>query len=491
MKKRFIEKFNTGKYKIGSFDSYQDETLELIKQNNSLDDIKSNELIKTFPNSYRAAIIDENNNYLGYISLYNINALESITSIRLEINRDISQEDINNIKSTYIKWVRNALNLINIEEEINITPSKKEITQKKFELKTNIIIPNNLLIPGIDKETISYFNNQYNIPKLYMPFTIKSNNKVIGIIGLTNIIYSNKRANLNIFIDKNIENNIATELATLLINDYIDYIHKCNIHNIMISISGSESNKLDIISKTKLNYFGYIPYGGTNENNQIESKYMFQHIPGMKKNNGIILPKNIIKEKDYFQKSKKEMDSVIDIGDGYKLVAPKIFNNLDINIDNIIDSHIEAMKNREKFSIPLGEDKYILQKDTGDEPISNAVMNYSYILLDKNNKYAGYINILRTSPNKVNAEIEVGIKPELQHSGLGKIIINEFYNQLFSIGYASITSAVFEFNKPSIKLHEKIAKLNGIRVESYYINGKLWDMNYYSKTYEENSKTYK
>ena len=103
MKKRFIEKFNTGKYKIGSFDSYQDETLELIKLNISLDDIKSNELIKTFSNSYRAAIIYENNNYLGYISLYNINALESITSIRLEINKDISQEDINNITINYFQ----------------------------------------------------------------------------------------------------------------------------------------------------------------------------------------------------------------------------------------------------------------------------------------------------------------------------------------------------------------------------------------------------
>ena len=85
MKKRFIEKFNTGKYKIGSFDSYQEETLELIKQNNNLDDVKSNELIKTFPNSYRAAIIDANDNYLGYITLYNINAIESIASIRFEI----------------------------------------------------------------------------------------------------------------------------------------------------------------------------------------------------------------------------------------------------------------------------------------------------------------------------------------------------------------------------------------------------------------------
>lgn len=139
-----------------------------------------------------------------------------------------------------------------------------------------------------------------------MPFTIKSNNKVIGIIGLSNIIYSNKRASLNIFIDKNIESNVATELATLLINDYIDYVHNCNIHNIMISISGSENNKLDMISKTKLNYFGYIPYGGINEKNQIESKYMFQHIPGMKKDNEIIFPKNIIKEKEYFQKEKKK-----------------------------------------------------------------------------------------------------------------------------------------------------------------------------------------
>ena len=144
MKKRFIEKFNTGKYKIGSFDSYQEETLELIKQNNNLDDVKSNELIKTFPNSYRAAIIDANDNYLGYITLYNINAIESIASIRFEINKVLSKEDINSIKKTYIEWVKNALNLTNIEEEINITPSKKEITQNKLEFNTNIIIPNNL-----------------------------------------------------------------------------------------------------------------------------------------------------------------------------------------------------------------------------------------------------------------------------------------------------------------------------------------------------------
>ena len=44
-----------------------------------------------------------------------------------------------------------------------------------------------------------------------------------------------------------------------------------------------------------------------------------------------------------------------------------------------------------------------------------------------------------------------------------------------------MTSAVFEFNTPSVKLHEKVAKLNGVRLNSYYANNKLWNLSYYSK----------
>ena len=59
--------------------------------------------------------------------------------------------------------------------------------------------------------------------------------------------------------------------------------------------------------------------------------------------------------------------------------------------------------------------------------------------------------------------------------------MNAFYDELFSMGVASVTSSVFSFNEPSIRLHEKVAMLNGIRLESYYVNGKLWDMSIYSK----------
>jgi len=111
-------------------------------------------------------------------------------------------------------------------------------------------------------------------------------------------------------------------------------------------------------------------------------------------------------------------------------------------------------------------------------------MNYSYILVDDKKDYCGYINILRNNAENKNAEIEIGISPKLQQKGLGTQVINKFYEELFSIGYASVTSAVFDFNNPSIKLHEKVAELNGIRLESYYINGKMWNMNFYSKINE-------
>ena len=90
--------------------------------------------------------------------------------------------------------------------------------------------------------------------------------------------------------------------------------------------------------------------------------------------------------------------------------------------------------------------------------------------------------INKDSAIEKNAEVEIGIDPKLQHKGLGTVVINRFYDELFSTGVASVTSTVFEFNNPSIRLHEKVAELNGIRLESYYINGKLWDMNTYSKT---------
>lgn len=488
MNENFIEKLQTEHFLIGSFDAFLDTTKELIKDNSNLINDEVEAILKSMPTTYRAAITNKQGKYVGYIGLYNVDFKNSVSSLRLEVKEDLTEDEKNEILTEFKKYLYDSINITGIDELLYKTKNTQDIEKREIKISSNIVIPSKLLVPGISSQTLEKFSEDYVIPKLQMPFTIKNNDRVIGIIGLSNLSYPNKRANLNIFFDKTLGSDITNELSSYIIDDYIDYVHKSNIHNVTMSVNASNQSMLDILNDTNMNYYGEIPFSALNGDN-VESNLMFQHIPNMKKENGIILPEKVSLPLSVFDTEKKELDPKIELSGGFKLVSSKAFEELNIDSNKIMSDHIKAMQNREDFTIPLGEDKYILQKGNGNYGISKALMNYSYVILDHNNNYCGYVNILRTNADHKNAEIEIAIDPKLQHRGLGTMVINRFYDELFSIGYASVTSSVFEFNKPSLGLHEKVAQLNGIRLDSYYINGKLWNMNIYSKindsAYEE------
>ena len=481
MNENFIAKLQTNNYLIGSFDAYIELSKELIKSNSGISDEEVETILKSMPTTYRAAITNKSGDYIGYIGLYNVDAKNNTSSIRFEVNNDLSKDDKNEILNEFKKYLSDSLNITEIEELMYTTNNQTEVEKKEIVPSSNIIISNELLIPGISEQDLEKFSQDYTIPKLQLPFTIKNNDRTIGIIGLSSLIWSNKRANLNIFLDKGLGDDISNELSGYIIDDYINYVHNSNVHNITLSVNGSNKNMLEILSNTNMNYYGQIPFAAINGNN-IESNLMFQHIPNMKKERGILIPDNNSISLSSLDTEKKELSERIDLGNGFKMISPKSFEKEGIDSNKVLQEHIKAMQNREGFTVPLGEDKYFLQKGNGNYGISKALMNYSYVVLDENNSYSGYINILRSNANGKNAEVEIGIDPKLQHKGLGTVVINRFYDELFSTGVASVTSAVFEFNNPSIKLHEKVAELNGIRLESYYVNGKLWNMNLYSKT---------
>ena len=481
MNENFIAKLQTNNFLMGSFDAYIDLSKELIKNNSNISNEEVETILKSMTTTYRTAVTNKNGDYIGYIGLYNIDAKNNISSIRFEVNCELSEEDKDEILNEYKKYLFDSLNITEIEEFVYITNKQIEVEKKEIVPSSNIIIPNELLIPGITEEDLEKFSQDYEIPKLQLPFTIKSNDRTIGIIGLSSLIWSNKRASLNIFLDKELGDDVSRELSGYIIDDYINFVHNSNVHNITLSVNGSNKNMLEILNNTGMNYYGQIPFSAINGNN-IESNLMFQHIPNMKKERGILIPDNNSISLSSLDTDKKELSEKIDLGNGFKMISPKIFEKEGIDSNIVLQAHIKAMQNRDGFTIPLGEDKYFLQKGNGNYGISKALMNYSYVVLDENNNYAGYINILRSNANGKNVEVEIGIDPRIQHKGLGTVVINRFYDELFSTGVASVTSSVFEFNNPSIRLHEKVAELNGIRLESYYINGKLWDMNIYSKT---------
>ena len=481
MNEKFITKLETKNFLIGSFDAYLTLSKALMQKNSKLSLEEVEDRVNAMPTTSRAAIVNKDGKYIGYIGLWKVDAKNNISSIQFESTQILKQEDKTEILNAFKDYIKESLNIQNIDECIYKTKDFIETEKSEIIPKSNIIIPNKYLIPGITEEIIEKFSKDYIIPKLQLPFTIKSSTKVIGLIGLSNVIWSNKRANLNIFLDKSLGSDISNELSGYIINDYMNYVHQSNIHNITLSVNSSNQDMVSILNNTNMNYYGLIPFSSINDK-YIESTLMFQHIPNMKNENRIIIPENKSIPLKLLDTEKKELAQFIELKNGYKLVSPKAFEKQNIKFDKILESHIKAMQNREKFAIPLGEDKYILQKGNEKYGIIKAMMNYSYVILNQDNLYAGYINILRNNANGKNAEIEIGIDPSMQHQGLGTIVIDRFYQELFSVGYASITSVVFSFNHPSLKFHEKIAELNGIRIDAYYTNGKLWNMNFYSQT---------
>ena len=481
MNENFIAKLKTNNYLIGSFDVYIELSKELIKSNSdiSLEEVET--ILESMPAFYRAAITNKNGDYIGYIGLYNVDAQNNTSSIRFEVNNDLSKEDKDEILNEFKKYMSDSLSITEIEELIYITNKQAEVEKKEIVPRSNIIISNKFLMPGVSGEDLERFSQDYMIPELQLPFTIKNKDRTIGIIGLSNLFWSNKRADLNIFLDKGLGDDISKELSGYIIDDYINYAHNSNIHNIKLSVNGSNKNMLEILNNTNMNYYGQTPFSTISSNN-IESNLMFQHIPNMKKEHGILIPDNKAIPLSVLDTDKKELSKKVDLGNGFRLVSPKTFEEEGIDFNKVLQGHIKAMQNRDGFTKPLGVDKFFLQKDTGIYGLSETLMDYSYVVLDESNNYSGYINVLKSNANGKSVEVEIGIDPKLQHRGLGTAVINGFYDELFSIGVASVTSSVFEFNNPSIRLHEKVAELNGIRIESYYINGKLWDMNTYSKT---------
>ena len=124
-------------------------------------------------------------------------------------------------------------------------PDKKEIIENKIE-QPNVILSSDYLVSNVDNNTFNYFSFYYKIPNLVILCTIKYKNQLLGIIDLYNFSSHNRRANLCVYLDKSISDDIINSIICLAIDDYLDYIHHYNINNVIISVSGENHKKLQL-----------------------------------------------------------------------------------------------------------------------------------------------------------------------------------------------------------------------------------------------------
>lgn len=480
MRENFICKFETLNFKIGSFDVYIDMSKELIKKNGGYSDEEVEELLKEFPTSYRASIIDKDNNYVGYITTYNNDSISSTYSIRMETNKNLSLEERNEISDEYKKWCTESLNFQNLEDEVYISD---EVITKQNErvVKPSIVVPKKYLKPGISEDVLNRMKEFYTVPNLQFPFTIVDNGMVMGIIGVSNLVPSTRRAQLQLFFNKDIESALSYELGKVVIDDYVKYLHDIKINNVTTVVSSLDSKRIEMFDETSMFKWADIPLASKFEG-RVGSKTMYQDVPGYTKKDSLYVPNNLVVNSDALFPEKTERKEVLMVDANYRLVDPKSFEKYNIDLYKIAREYGKCLEDRENFTKTLGEDKYIPQIGNGRYGLSKFISNLSYVLLDRDNNFAGFIDCLRDDRENGNIEEEIAIIPSLQGKGLGSKMALVFYDEMFKLGYTSITSGVTStLNSKSVGLHSKLASFNGIRIESYYINGKYLDMPYFTK----------
>ena len=467
---KFIKKLETENYEIGSFDAYIDNASSLIKNKYNISDEEVSAFLKEMPTTYRASILNKKGEYLGFVGIKNVDMKNEKADIVFEVSEEF---DVNKseILEEYKMYLTDCIGLRKIDRKIK--NEKSNIIKAKY------------IKPGIEEKTLAKFKEMYpDMPNLSLPVTLSMNGIDFGVVGLSNMIRTNRRADLRIYIDKAIES-YDSEFISELINQYLSYAHNDNIWNINYEVGADERKLVEAADESKLSYYGTIPFADL-KGDKIGNTLMYQHTPQILYNDSAI-KSEIYVNKSIFDTDKEEMDETIELDNGYKMLKPELTKDMFLAgsstpwFEEILQDFSKAMSNRDRFTIPLGDDKYFPQVGNDKYGLYKALMNYNYIILDKDNKFSGFINILRGDSAKKHCEIEIGVVPEKQGEGIGTMALNAFYDQLFSIGYASVTSKVFNFNDRSNNLFTSNSEYNGRRIQSYYVNGNIYDMNVYTK----------
>ena len=458
-KDNFLVKLESSNFLIGSFDAYIDETKKLIIIDSNLPDSAAEEIINSMTNGFRAAITSKDEEYIGYIGLYDINFEMMSASIRFEVNRKLSSDEKEEILDKFKNFLSLSSN-INVIDEITYIASGKKLIERIPKPSDRTIKPDSpYLIEYCDSKNLSY------------PFMIYSNSsdteKALGVIGLSKVDYINRCATLHIYLDSYAEDTTSDLPLPEIINKYVRYIHELNFHNVNILVSESDKKVLELLNRSEMKCCGEIPYSAFDGNNLVSS-IVFQHTPEMNKENG----ENAVIQNMSCPlptvSSTMNLPESIKIGD-YKILKPSLLPNEKINF--LLHGLMEAMKDRERFVIPYGLDYRFIEKDFLEEELKK----YSYIILAPDDSFAGFINISKN--NGRNVEAKFGFAQKINNLVNSGTLVKMFCNELFSYGVASITIPVTAYNGSDIyNFLSRNTTANCALSECSYLNSSYWDL---------------
>jgi len=491
----FIPKGGYGTTSFGSYMPYEEEALKMLKRRYKLvrdkkqgiDEAKEQaDKLKGALASYRAAVVDENGKFVGFLGAYNVNALQGTASIVCELKN--KRYNIKKVLAAYKSYLSSSIGIKTIEDE---TDSILDVKPQPEATEHVIKNSSNLTMKPLSPDKKEELRGTFKYPKsgLSHPYAIVGKRgKVRAVIGLTALQGSNKRADLNIYFDPKSKHDTLKMLNSDVFSKYVEFVHGLGVHNVRYTTGVSNKATWSMVSNADFAVYATIPKA-FRKGNKVEDLVCFESSTdrkGWKKSMfyyGDSVEVSSLLPKGQKGTPKENVSPIIELGPiekcdnrKFRLVSPSAFEEQGIEFENILWGLISTMQDRNRFTIPLGDDKYIPQKGNG-YGLQKALKGYTYALLDDSNCFAGFVNVLRENAGGLNIEMELGIAPELQGKGLGTKVIDAFCNELFSKGAASVTSSIFAFNEASVRAHKNAGMVKrGVRTDSYYYDGRLCSM---------------
>lgn len=304
----------------------------------------------------------------------------------------------------------------------------------------------------------------------------KGRNQMIGLIGLSNKDQINQKSNIWIKMDTTMDYDKQIDQGVNALHLMLEYCFDfMNLNSIVMEFPAFNKQSLDICKKSSMSFMAKRDQAVLLGKDLYDNLISYQCNPMIyDMETGLFEDHNRafseIKKLSFNNNSKM---SQLLTGNNISLVMPSILRE-DKKKDYIHD--LASFLNDPKVSIPLGN-----KVNWNYERSKMQLESVDYAIF-KDDKLIGYINLFRKNERSRSADMEVliGDRNE-QNKGYGREAMTLFLEEEYQNGiYNSLISNIFDFNEPSLNLHQSLGyKKIGNRYEAYYAYGKLNDMQVY------------
>ncbi len=309
----------------------------------------------------------------------------------------------------------------------------------------------------------------------------KDTNKMIGLIGLSNTLALNQRSDMWIKMYTNIDIERQILQGGEAVDLLLDYCYNVmNLHSVVMTTPIFNMQAIHILSNSCMEYFGTRTSSEKFSDGKYYDMAYYQCTPEIYKINKNM--KSVLRKSPIITSGKTldtlnfDMSNMPNIISGDRITLSKYEGEQEYI------GQLATYLNDSRVSIPLGEYKTNWNNYRAEKQLKN--VNY---IITKGDKLLGYLDLFRQDFRNKTSDLAILIGDvSEQGKGYGKEALELFLQEQYKNGaFNNILSCIFEFNKPSLGLHNSIGyNPIGIRKEGYFANGKLNDMHLYEMTEE-------